>query len=41
MGDTIGLTRALARRALAIRYEDIPEDVREWARQCEIGRAHV
>ena len=41
MGDTIGLTRALARRALAIRYEDIPEDVREWARQCALDMVGV
>lgn len=29
-----GLTRALADRAMALRLEDIPADIRMWARQC-------
>jgi 2-methylcitrate dehydratase PrpD len=30
----MGLTRALAERARGLRFEDIPEPVRAWARQC-------
>ena len=29
-----GLTRKLAEQARALRLEDIPEDIRAWARQC-------
>jgi len=29
-----GLTRALAEQARALRYEDVPESARAWARQC-------
>nr|WP_294529358.1 MmgE/PrpD family protein [uncultured Rhodopila sp.] len=30
----MGLTRALASKAAALRFEDIPDAVRSWARQC-------
>ena len=30
----MGLTRALAAKAAALRYKDIPDTVRAWARQC-------
>jgi 2-methylcitrate dehydratase PrpD len=35
----IGLTRALAERARCLRFEDIPETVRVWGRQCVLDYA--
>lgn len=34
MSEAVGITRAIARRALAIRFADLPDEIRAVARQC-------
>lgn len=41
MSEPVGLTRALVQRARALRYADIPADVRDWARQCVLDMVGV